>query len=148
LSACQKADGTVFWGGKRVKVDGIYATRDHINVRSVLRNKKKLLKVIQNKRRGMLTSGVVFLCDNARPHTSTAARARALLKHFNWELFDQPPYSRDLASSDYNLFTYLENWLLSQHFNNNEKLMEGVKTSQSRQVADFFDTGIKKLISR
>jgi hypothetical protein len=33
-----------------------------------------------NKKRGMLTSGVVLLHDNMRPHT--AAHTRALLEHF------------------------------------------------------------------
>jgi hypothetical protein len=46
---------------------------------------------IRNKRRGMLTSGVMLLHDNFRSHT--AARTRVLLEHFNWELFDHPPYS-------------------------------------------------------
>jgi hypothetical protein len=32
------------------------------------------------------------------------AVTKALLEHFNWELFDHPPYSRDLATSDYHLF--------------------------------------------
>jgi hypothetical protein len=41
-------------------------------------------------------------------------------------LFDHPPYSPDLALSDYHLFTYLKNWFGSQRFNNSE-LMEGVK---------------------
>jgi hypothetical protein len=80
---------------------------------------KKLCRTIQNKRRGMLTSGVVLLHDN--PHT--AARMRGLPKHFNWELFDHSPYSPDLTLSNYHLFTYLKNWLGSQHFNNNEKLI-------------------------
>jgi transposase len=48
-----------------------------------------------------------------------------MLEHFNWELFDHPPYSPDLAPSNYYLFTYLKNWLGSQCFDNNE-LMEGV----------------------
>jgi transposase len=52
----------------------------------------------------MLISGVVLLNDNARPHTAT--RTRALLENFNWGLFDHPPYSPDLAPSDYHLFTY------------------------------------------
>jgi transposase len=47
----------------------------------------------------LLTSGVVFLHDNARPHK--AALTRALLEHFNWELFDHPPYSPDHAPNDY-----------------------------------------------
>jgi transposase len=103
--------------------------------------------VIQNKMHGMLTYdvGVVLLHDNARPHT--AARTRALLEHFNWELFDHPPYSPDFAPSDYHLFIYLKNWLRSQRFNN-IKLMEGVKTWLCSQVEDFFDTGIQKLFTR
>jgi histone-lysine N-methyltransferase SETMAR len=90
----------------------------------------------------MLTSGVVLLHDNARPHTP--AHTRAVLENFNWE-FDHPPYSPVLAPSDYHLFTrtYVKNWLRSQRLNNNEALMEGVKTWLSSEVADFSDTGIQ-----
>jgi hypothetical protein len=70
----------------------------------------------------MLTAGVVLFHDNAHLHTS--ARSRALLLHFNWELFEHPPNSLDLAPRYY----YLINWLRSQRFYNNEMLMEGVKT--------------------
>jgi hypothetical protein len=49
------------------------------------------------------------------------------LEHFNSELFDHPPYSPDLAPSDYHLFTYPKNWLRSQHFNNNEMMVKGKK---------------------
>jgi histone-lysine N-methyltransferase SETMAR len=90
---------------------------------------KRLHSDIQNKMLGMLTYGVVILPDNARAHT--AVRTRALLEHFNWEVSDRPSYSPDLAPSAYHLSTYLKNWLRSQRFNNNEGLMEGVKTSAS-----------------
>jgi transposase len=53
-----------------------------------------------------------------RPHT--APLTRALLERFNWELFDHPPYSPDLAPSDYHQFTYLKKWLRSQRFCNDE----------------------------
>jgi hypothetical protein len=66
-------------------------------------------------------------------------------KHLNWELSDHLPYSPDLTPSNYHLFTYLKNWLESQHFNNNEELMEDVKMWLSSQAADIFDTGIQKL---
>jgi hypothetical protein len=82
---------------------------------------KKLCTAIHNKRCGMLTSSVVVLHDNVHPHTT--AHTQALLKHFNWELFDHPPYSPDLAPCDYHLFTYVRNWMGSQCFNNNEELM-------------------------
>jgi hypothetical protein len=94
----------------------------------------------------MLTSSVVLLHDNRCPYT--AARTQALLEHLNWELFDHHTYSPDLAPSDYHLFTYLKNSLRSLCFNNNEELMEGVKTWLSSQTADFSDTGIQKLIPR
>jgi hypothetical protein len=92
----------------------------------------------------MLKSGVVVLHDSSRPHT--AARTRALLEHFNWELFDHLPYIPDLAQSDYHLFTYPKNWLRSKRFSSNEEFMEDVKTWLSSQAADFFDTDIQKLI--
>jgi hypothetical protein len=40
LSACQKADGNCFLGQDRSADGGINATRDHNNVRNVLRNTK------------------------------------------------------------------------------------------------------------
>jgi transposase len=92
---------------------------------------------------GMLTSSVVLLHNNARLHT--AARIRAVLEHFNCELFDQPPDSPDFAPSDHHPFTYLKDWLQSQRYSN--ELMEGVKTWLSSQAPDF-DTGIQKRIPR
>jgi hypothetical protein len=93
----------------------------------------------------MLTSGEVFPHDNACPRTTS--RTRALLEHFNWELFDHPLYGSDVAPCDHHLFAYLKNWMGSQRFNNN-KLMEGVKTWLSSQAADFFDIGTQKRIPR
>jgi transposase len=72
----------------------------------------------------MLTSGIVLLHDNVRPHT--AARTRALLEYSNWELFDHPPYNPDISPSDRHLFTYLKKWLRPQRFISNEQLVEGV----------------------
>jgi hypothetical protein len=96
----------------------------------------------------MLTYSVLALLlhDNARARTPT--RTTALLEHFNWELPDHRACSPDLAPSDYRLFTYLKLCLGSQSINNNEKIVEGIKTSLSSQVADFFDTGIQKPIPR
>jgi hypothetical protein len=107
---------------------------------------KELCGVIQNKRRGMLTSGAILLHDNALPHT--AARTRALLKHFNWELFYHTSWNPDLAPSDYHLFTYLKDWFISQPFTKNEEVIEGVQTWLSSQAAEFVDIGIHKLIPR
>jgi transposase len=74
----------------------------------------------------MLTYGVVLLHDNTHPHT--AADTRALLQNFNWEFFDHPPDSPDLAPSYYHLFAYLKKRLGSQRFSDKEELMEGFRT--------------------
>jgi hypothetical protein len=137
LSACQKADGSCFLGQERGADGGIHATRDHNKVTNVLQNTKK--NVHSNENADIQCSA---LHDNACLHT--AARTRALLEHFNWELFDHPPYSPDLAPSSYHLFIYLTNWLRSQCFNNNEELKKRVIMWLSSQVANFSDTGLQK----
>jgi hypothetical protein len=93
----------------------------------------------------MLTSSAVLFHDNARPHTAAHTQA---LEHFNWEWFDNSAYSPELTLSDYHLFTYLQNWLESQHFNSNEEMMEGVATWLSSQAADFSDAGLHKRVPR
>jgi histone-lysine N-methyltransferase SETMAR len=94
----------------------------------------------------MPTKGVVLLHDNARPHT--ADRKNSLIKLFNWEIFDHPPYSPDLASSDYHLFTKMKVWLASQRFHTNEELMDAVNNWLHNLAAPFFDGGLQKLVSQ
>jgi hypothetical protein len=142
----QKADGNCFLGQERNSDDGIHARVGHNNVRSVLRNTKKLRKADHSEQKAW--NAVVLLHNNARSYT--AARTRALLEHFCWELFEHSPYSTFIAPSEYHLFThiYLKNRLGSQYFNDNEELMESVETWLSSKAADFFDRGIQKLIPR
>jgi hypothetical protein len=54
---------------------------------------KELGRTVQNKRRGMLTPGVLLLHD---VYLRSAASISALLEHFNWELFVHPPDCPDL----------------------------------------------------
>jgi hypothetical protein len=57
------------------------------------------------------------------------------LQLWSWSEQLQPVYLREELAG-------------SQHFSNNEELTEGVQTWLSSQAADFFDTGIQKLIPR
>ncbi|UYV69280.1 hypothetical protein LAZ67_6003100 [Cordylochernes scorpioides] len=85
---------------------------------------KQLLRAIQNKRRGMLTKGVRFHHDNARPHT--ASQTTALIGEFGWELVSHPPYSSDVAPSDFHLFPELKKNLGGTQFQDDDKLEEAV----------------------
>jgi histone-lysine N-methyltransferase SETMAR len=79
-----------------------------------LRHIKKLRHAIQNKQRGMLSRDVVMLHDNAGPHTATATQD--LIATFGWEQFDHPPYSPDLAPSDFHVFLHLKTFLGGRQF--------------------------------
>jgi len=50
---------------------------------------QKWRRVIQNKRRGILSCGVAMIHNNACPHT--AAATENLIMTFGWEQFDHPP---------------------------------------------------------
>jgi transposase len=89
----------------------------------------------------MLTKGVVLLHKNTWPHT--AAHTNALIKLFNWKIFNHPPYSPDLTSSDYYLFTKMKIWLATQCFYTNEELVDGVSIWLHNLVAPFFDKDYK-----
>jgi hypothetical protein len=82
----RKLVAAVFWdrkGGLMVKVTQQETT---ITSQVYCRTLKELRRAsLSEKWRGMLTYGVVFLHDNARRHTRTVARTRALLEHINRE---------------------------------------------------------------
>jgi hypothetical protein len=100
MLSARKLMATVFWVRKGVLIVEFMQQGTAITSLSVLRNtKKKLRRLIQNTRRGMLTSDVVLLHDTPRPHTATSTRV--LLEYFNWELSGHPPYRPDLAPNDY-----------------------------------------------
>ncbi|KAJ4436753.1 hypothetical protein ANN_16885 [Periplaneta americana] len=138
---------TVFWARKGILLIGFLPRGETVNADHYCETLRKLQRAIQNKRRGMLTTGVVLLHDNARPHT--ARRTAAVLTEFGWELFDQPPYSPDLAPSDFHVFLHLKKFLSSgERFGNDEELKTSVTRWFHSQAAEFYDRGIQKLIPR
>jgi histone-lysine N-methyltransferase SETMAR len=86
-----------------------------------------------------------MLDDNVRPHTATATQD--LIATFGWEQFNHPPYSSDLAPSDYLVYLHLKTFHGGRRFHNYE-VKEAVNTSFASQVASFYDAGILKLVPR
>jgi len=84
--------------------------------------------------------------DNARPHTAPAMQN--LITTFGWEQFDHPPYSPDLAPSDFYLFLHLKSFLLGQRFLDDSEVKEAVTTCCALQAASFYVEGIQKLVQR
>lgn len=55
----------------------------------------------------------------------TVACIMILLKQSKWYIFD-PPYSSDLALSDYHGFTGMKVWLAIYHYETNEELTDNI----------------------
>jgi histone-lysine N-methyltransferase SETMAR len=81
------------------------------------------------------------------PHTP--ADTNASIKLFNWKISTTlSPYSLDLVSSDYHLFTKMKVWLATQRFHTKEELMDGVNNWLHNLAAPFFEKGLQKLVSQ
>jgi len=58
--------------------------------------------ILKEKHRGNVTKGVLSLHDNAPAHRALATQKK--LTYLVFQCLDHPPYSPDLAPSDYHLF--------------------------------------------
>lgn len=142
----RKVMATVFWDRHGVLLVEFMQQGTTINAAAYCATLTKLRRAIQNKRRGLLTSGVLLLHDNARPHSSI--HTQNLIRSFGWEQIDHPPYSPDLAPSDFHLFRYLKEFLGGKRFATDDEVKEAVKDWLSSQAADVYDLGIQKLVER
>jgi len=98
------------------------------------------------QKREMLSRGVCLLHDKARPNSTLITTA--LLEKFKLDILDHPPYSLDFVPSDFHLFLCLKKHLAGKKFDDNDEVQEDVMTWFKMQAADFYDSGIKKLVSR
>ena len=59
-----------------------------------------------------------------------------------------PLYRPDLASNDFHLFLNLKKYLAGKKFEDDYEVQEEVMTWFKGQTADFYDSGIQKLVPR
>jgi len=94
----------------------------------------------------LITKGVLFLQDNARAHT--AHRTRCTLQQLGWEVLPHPPYSSDLAPSDFHLFGPLKEFLGGQHFSTDDEVKQAVLGWFSRTDKAFNAEAFQALVKR
>lgn len=90
--------------------------------------------------------GVILHHDNARPHSARLTQNK--LHSLGWEVLPHPPYSPDLAPSDFHLFRSLTSYLSGKSFHNNEEVKTTLDSFFASKDPHFFNRGIKKLVSR
>ena len=103
----------VFCGRRGILLIDCLTRDETVNAERYCETLQKLRRVIQKKRRVMPSTGVVLLHVKALPHT--ARRSTHLKQDFCWEVFNHPPYSPDLAPSDFHLLSHLKKFLYGQH---------------------------------
>lgn len=90
--------------------------------------------------------GVILQHDNARPHS--AKKTLDKIKELGWEVLPHPPYSPDIAPSDYYLFRSLQHFLSDKKFRNEEDVKNGVSTYFNQKPSSFYKAGIESLAIR
>jgi histone-lysine N-methyltransferase SETMAR len=73
--------------------------------------------------------------DNARPHTSL--HTREAITNLQWTVLPHPPYSPDLAPTDYHLFSLLRDAIHGKKFEDHEEAISEVKRWLRQRPAEW-----------
>ena len=88
----------------------------------------------------------MFYHENVPAHSSVKAMAK--LESLSYQLLPHPPYSPDLAPSDYYLFPNLKRWLQGKRFHTNEEVILETEAYFAQFDKSYFSKGIKMLLDR
>ena len=146
LKSAGKIMLTVFWDAAGALLLDFLPHKETVNAVYYADLLSRLREAIKEKRRGMLTRGVMLLHDNAPVHT--AHNAQAALKTLHFTQLEHPPYSPDLAPSDFHLFPHLKKHLRGTHYSTDDALKKAVEKWFNSQPVSFFKSGIEALSAR
>ena len=97
----------------------------------------QLKDILKKKSRGKFTKVVLFLHGNAPAHQALATQK--LLAYLGFHILDQPPYTPDLAPSDYHLFPGLKKkQLKGRHVSSDAEVIAAAETLLEGQTSKFF----------
>lgn len=89
---------------------------------------------------------VYFLHDNARPHVAKMTRRKLL--ELGWSVLPHPPYSPDIAPTDYHLFRSLAGFLEKKKFDDEGHLKQDLESFFKGKPPEFYKEGINSLPER
>ena len=141
-----KVMATAFWETKGVILMDILSKESTITKAYYANFLDQLRNANREKRRGKLSKCVLLQHDNARVHTCQLAM-NAVEKN-GYELIPHPPYSLDLAPSDFFLFPNLKKGIRGRHFRFDEEVVAEVEEWFHGKDPDFFTSGLLALEHR
>lgn len=142
----KKIMATVFWDCQGILMIDIKERNTTVKGTYYATLIEQLRDAIKQKRRGKLSRGVRLLHDNAPVHT--AAVAKAAVAKCGFEEIRHPPYSPDLAPSDYYLFSRLKADLRGRRFSSDDEVAQAVFAHFEDKTPEYFFKGIEMLITR
>ena len=89
---------------------------------------------------GMLRRSVLFHKNNAPAYKSVVAMAA--IHECGFKLVQHPPYSPDLAPSDFHMFPKKKRHLAGTHYDTNNDLVSAVDGFLDLQGNSFYENGI------
>lgn len=144
--SASKLMATIFWDSEGVLLIDYLPKKTTMNAEYYAALLKKVREVIIEKRRGKVSRGILFLQDNAPVHT--ARIAKHALRETGFDEINHPPYSPDLAPSDFFLFKNLKSDLRGRRFEDDEHMKAAVEEHFEGKDKDYFFSGIQALYKR
>ena len=141
-----KVMASVFWDAHDILFIDYLENSKTINSDYYMALLDRLSGEIKKKRPHMQEKKVLFHQDNAPCHKSMKTRVK--LNELGFELLPHPPYSPNLAPSDYWLFVNLKKMLQGKRFVSNEELIVETEAYFVSKDESFYGKGIERLEKR
>jgi len=103
----------------------------------------QLKDILKEKCCGKVIKGVLFLHDNAPANRALTTQKK--LAYLGFQCLEHPPYSPDLAPSDYHLFPGLKIRLKGRHFSSDGDVIAAAETWLDGQLSEFFFEWLAKV---
>jgi histone-lysine N-methyltransferase SETMAR len=135
---------TVFWDYEgAILIDVLLSRGQTINSDVYVETLKKRFRRVRPHKDA---TKVLLHHDNARPHTSL--HTREAITKLQWTVLPHSPYSADLASSDYHLFSPLKDAIRGNKFEGDEEVISEGRRWLRQRPAEWYREGIQALTSR
>ena len=135
----------VWWDWQGIIHYEILKRNQTVNAQLYVQQLKRLNEEIQRKRPDR-SFGIILQHDNARPHVANVTKNA--IETLGWDVLPHPPYSPDLAPSDFHLFQSLSNCLRGASFNNDVELRTWLDDFFMSRPNNFYARGFEKMVER
>lgn len=146
IASAGKVMASVFWDAKGILLIDYLAKGRTITGEYYSNLLDQLDTKIREKRPGLKKKKIIFHQDNAPVHKGALAMGK--LRDLRYDLLDHPPYSPDLAPSDFHLFPNLKKFVSGKRFASNEEVERAVDEYFHNLPDSHFREGILMLEKR